>query len=317
MISVQKKLLLAIPLLILLAALPIGAAASTVNIHVDARYENASYTTTLPSPTPTPTAMATAAASTQPSPTTNTASPNPSTADTENPSTATPSPGQSATANPQVPEFTPLALLLIAAAATLSAAALRGKKASKRSALAAALLLLACLIPASSWAQTSTPTPSTPNTQFSLYFTNGTAYPTGALNAAGYQNGGMYLNVGGIQATASSYGSQFTPLTNVVVLKNVGDANITVNASIRNVNCPANITIQLTVFPMSPSAYAPYSNNWLGNASAVSKNPVAPGQYMYLGLQVVLSQPANVPSGTTTFGFSYSFDIEVNAAAGG
>ena len=34
---------------------------------------------------------------------------------------------------------------------------------------------------------------------------------------------------------------------------------------------------------------------------------------MYLGLQVILSQSSNVPSGTPTFSFNYSFDIEVTA----
>jgi hypothetical protein len=62
---------------------------------------------------------------------------------------------------------------------------------------------------------------------------------------------------------------------------------------------------------MPPATYVPYSNSWYGNGNFANQNPVTPGQYMYLGLQVVLSQSSNAPSGTPTYSFTYSFDIEV------
>jgi hypothetical protein len=174
-------------------------------------------------------------------------------------------------------------------------------------------LLAVCFAEISVAQPVATPTQTATSPKFSLWFTNGTAFPSGDSNCAGYFNGGMYLNIGGIQHSASNYGSLFVPTTNVVVLRNDGDTAITVNAKLKNVNAPSNISIGLLCFPMPPATYVPYSNSWLGNGNVANQNPVAPGQYMYLGLQVVLSQSSNVPSGTPTFGFYYNFDIEVNA----
>jgi hypothetical protein len=152
------------------------------------------------------------------------------------------------------------------------------------------------------------------NMNFTLLYYNGTAFPTGDTNAAGFTYGEMYLNIGGIMTSASAYGSQFTPETNLVVLRNDGNTSINVNATLKNVNVPPNIEVTMQFRVILAGSYSSVSDHWIGHDNSVTKNPVAPGQYMYLGLTVVLSQSNNGPSGTPTFDFPYSYDIEVSAA---
>jgi hypothetical protein len=320
--GMQKKLLLIIAILITGIAIPrvFAATTSTQRIHVDATYNPSALTPTptptatptTPTPTPTPTATATPTATPQPTPTADPTTANPT--PTTTPSSTTPT----ATPSPEIPELSwltiVLALFILLPAVTVALRKIGGGK--LKSAVNMILiggLLIACLVEVSAAQPAVTPTQTTTSPKFSLWFTNGTAFPDSDSNCAGYVNGGMYLNIGGIRHSVSNYGSLFAPTTNVVVLKNDGDTAITVNATLKNVNAPSNISITLLFFPMPPATYAPYSNNWYGNGNVANQNPVNPGQYMYLGLQVVLSQPSNVPSGTPTYSFNYSFDIEVNA----
>jgi hypothetical protein len=148
---------------------------------------------------------------------------------------------------------------------------------------------------------------------FTLLYYNGTAFPTGDANAAGFTYGEMYLNVGGIMTSVSSYGSLFAPETNLVVLRNDGNTSINVNATLKNVNVPTNIEVSMQFRVISAGSYSSVSHHWIGYENATATNPVAPGQYMYLGVTVVLSQTNNEPSGTPTFSFNYSYDIEVFA----
>ena len=145
-------------------------------------------------------------------------------------------------------------------------------------------LLVACLVEISVAQPAVTPTQTSTAPKFSLWFTNGTAFPSSDSNCAGYVNGGMYLNIGGIRHSVSNYGSLFAPITNVVVLRNDGDTAITVNATLKNVNAPSNISIALVFFPMPPATYAPYSNSWYGNGNVANQNPVAPRTIHVLGL---------------------------------
>ncbi len=307
--GVQKKLLLIITILITGLAIPsvFAAATSTQRIHIEATYTPATLTP-ISSPTATPTPTITPQST--PTPDLTTINPTP----TMTPSTTTPT----ATPSPEIPELSGLtivlALFILLPAITVALKkASGGKLKSAVNMMVIGGLLIACLVEVSVAQPDVTPTQTSAAPKFSLWFTNGTAFPDSSSNCAGYVNGGMYLNIGGIRHSVSNYGSLFAPTTNVVVLRNDGDTAITVNATLKNVNAPSNLSIGLVFFPMPPATYAPYSNNWYGNGNVANQNPVTPGQYMYLGLQVVLSQSSNVPSGTPTYSFTYSFDIEVNA----
>jgi hypothetical protein len=321
--AVQNKFLLIITILIIIIAVPSVDAVtiSDQRIHVEGTY-NPSTVTPTPTSTATPTAtpQSTPTADptiTSPTPTmipstTSTPTAVPSTTD----STATPPPTASPT--PEIPEFPWLtiflALFILLGSITVALKKFGGGKLKATVNIIVIVGLLAVCFAEISVAQpVATPTQTATSPKFSLWFTNGTAFPSGDSNSAGYINGGMYLNIGGIRHSISNYGSLFVPITNVVVLRNDAEAAVTVNATLKNVNTPSNISIALVFFPMPPATYAPYSNNWLGNGSVANQNPVAPGQYMYLGLQVILSQSSNVPSGTPTFSFIYSFDIEITA----
>ncbi|MCW4030700.1 MAG: hypothetical protein NWE92_13775 [Candidatus Bathyarchaeota archaeon] len=295
-----------------------GAAASSYSqtLHVESTYISNTPTAS-PSPTPTPTAASTEPpSSSNPTPTpTATTTSNP----TQQPATASPTQNPDVNSESAIPEFPTAAAILIIFLLIAVAAVIYKKQVDpghKGSRTAAFLLIvgLSCSVFAG-LALTQTTAQTTSGTlHFTLYFPNGTACPTDGSNMAGYVNGGFSLNVGGIRCSASNYGSQYMPITNVLVLKNDADTPITVNATLKNLNAPSNIGVWFSFYPLAPSTYAPYSNSWIWHdGNVATQNPVAPGQHMYLGLVVTLHQTDNLPSGTPTYNFSYSFDIEVTA----
>ncbi len=110
----------------------------------------------------------------------------------------------------------------------------------------------------------------------------------------------------------SGFGSSADKTNNVVVLRNEYSVPINVTLTTQNVHAPSNIKIGLYYFFMNNQTFHPYSSQWMGNSN-VGQNPLRPGQYMWLGITVSLSQP-NIPLiGTPNYTFDYSFDIEVTA----
>lgn len=297
-----------------------GAAASSYSqtLHVESTYTSTNPTpTATPSPTPTSTATSTE----EPSSSNPTPSPTPPTTSnpTQQPATASPTQNPDVDSESAIPEFpTATAILIIFLIVAAAAVVYKkredfGHKGSRTAAFSLIALLSFSAFAGLALTQTTAQTTSG-NLHFTLYFPNGTACLTDGSNMAGYVNGGFSLNVGGIRCSTSNYGSQYMPITNVLVLKNDGDTPITVNAALKNLNAPSNIGVWFSFYPLAPSTYAPYSNSWIWHdGNVATQNPVAPGQHMYLGLVVTLHQTDNLPSGTPTYSFSYSFDIEVTA----
>ncbi len=280
-------------------------------VYGNSQYPSQPAPSTEPEKTTTPTPPATA----QP-----TTTENPNTTDP----TATPTSSTSAsstpisTDTPQVPEFSPLVpvvalliLLPVLALAVRKLAATRKLKTTTAVLVIAALLFAGFSVGAST-AQTSTPaTSSSGEVKFSLWFTNGTAFPS-SINSGTFKYGNMQLNIGGIMVSPYAYGSQFMPETNLIVLRNDGNVPITVQAALSSVNVPPNIELSLQCYPLA-SSWAPPNSQWMGYDNLATGNTVGPGQCQWLGIIVAISQSTNIPSGTPTFTFNYSFDLNITA----
>ncbi len=181
-------------------------------------------------------------------------------------------------------------------------------------ALALAMVLAALFINLSITPPAEAQQQKSPQVSFSLWFVNGTAFPLN-INSGTFQYGNPQLNIGGIIVSPSAYGSQFMPETNLIVLRNDGNTPITVTTALENVNTPANIEVSLHRETLGLS-WAPIGTQWMGYDNLATGDTVAPGQCMWLGLTLVIAQSNNAPSGTPTFGFTYSFDIVVTASQG-
>ncbi len=278
-----------------------------------------------PSPPPTeaqnPTATPTASPSSTASPTppgtadpTNTQNPTPTATASAPLADASPSPTPTTTQpTPTVAELTPLAIA--AGLIFLSAFMLLSRRRVKH--FGGAVVLIAVLLFTSMangvYAQNNSPTDSAPQViSYSLWFTNGTAFPMDGSNANGYVNGGPFINVGGIHCIASGFGSSADKTASVVVLQNDGNVPLNISLALKNAVAPSNIQISMNNFFMNNQTYQPYCSNWMG-VNNVGQNPLAPGQYMWLSITVSLGQ-TNVPlSGTPNYIFDYSFDLEVTA----
>jgi hypothetical protein len=215
-----------------------------------------------------------------------------------------------------VPELTiaaVAAVLLIALTLAIFARKTKGKHSGGLAAATLSSVLLFSFMPCAVYAQTTAVATATPPViEFSLWYTNGTAFPTGGANANGYVNGGPFINIGGIHCIASGFGSSADKTASVVVLRNDGNVPINVKAALKNAVAPSNIQIILAQMTLNNSTYSPYSDSWFGRSN-VGGNPLAPGQCMWLALTVSLGQ-TNVPlSGTPNYDFNYRFDIEVTA----
>lgn len=135
--------------------------------------------------------------------------------------------------------------------------------------------------PASTVAPVDSPTSTL---KFSLWFLNGTAFPT-SING-----NSLYVFLADSQALSIG---RYTP--NAVVLKNDGTAPLTVNVTSSNVNLPSDLSLQIG------------DRNSIANGFTV----IQPGQNATMQL-VILLVLSNSPhsSGTT---FSYSFDMHITA----
>jgi hypothetical protein len=236
---------------------------------------------------------------------------------TPNPTNPTPTGSASPTASPTnaIPEFSAVSVLAILLLLPVIAYSLKkmGKVGNLKPIAALAVIALLCTVFVGvSSAQTPTPSPTpAPNVKFSLWFYNGTAFPA-TINAGTFVYGNVQLNIGGIVMSPYAYGSQFMPEVNMIVLRNDGNVPITVSVALENKNAPPNIEIGLQFVPLN-LGYAPPGSIWMGYDNLATGATVQPGQCKWLGLVLTLEQTNNVPSGTPTFTFNFSFDIAVTA----
>jgi hypothetical protein len=276
-------------------------------------------TTTLnPTTTPSDNAEASGTPSETLTPTTS-----PTTSSSTNQPTAAPTPTaagdlQSPTPEnqPKIPEITLIAVIFTLTLLTILAIVGRKSRTNLKSLASVAVLIGAVMFPLSAnfaYGEQSTPALSTsPNVAFSLWFTNGTTFPTEGTNCNGYTNGGPYLNIGGIKPIASGFGSSADKTSSIVVIRNDGNTPANISLKLLNVVVPSNIEISMHYFSIDNQTFQPYTNQWMGNSN-VGQNPLATSQYMWLAITVTLAQPDVHLSGTPNYSFSYSFDIEITA----
>lgn len=135
----------------------------------------------------------------------------------------------------------------------------------------------------------------TPTVQFSLFFPNGTAYPstvTGAISG---------VNMVVIDPLSGHNGGW---IPTCVVVRNDGNVPIAVNASLANVNVPSNLALTLNC------GYYGTISGQFGADKATSQQPIQPGQTYYMSLIAFLTPTGNY---TPDQAFSYSFDVIVTA----
>jgi hypothetical protein len=161
---------------------------------------------------------------------------------------------------------------------------------------------------------TPTPTPSAPTVKFSLWFTNGTAFPTDVTADHTYGAGNDYLDINGIPVNVD-WGGGFDSAameSGLVVLRNDGNVPIMVNATLGNVNVPSDIQLVMNWVPINPSVYSNIGNinQWMGYGNLATGSSVGVGQYVWLGLILVMMQS---PTGEVTNSVNFSFDIVVTA----
>jgi hypothetical protein len=171
-------------------------------------------------------------------------------------------------------------------------------------------------MPCAVYAQSAPAASATPVIDFSLWYTNGTAFPTDGTNANGTQfvptGGPAGINIGGIHCVPAGYGSSRDQATNIVVLRNDGNVPVNVTLALKNPVAPSNIQVILSYFYLNNQTLQPLSNGWMG-ADNIGKNPLLPGQCMWLAIDVILAQTSIPVTGTPNYNFNYSFDIEVTA----
>ena len=154
-------------------------------------------------------------------------------------------------------------------------------------------------VPAPTNAPTTTPTATStsPTVQFSLFFPNGTAYPT---SVAGAVSGGINAVV--VDPMTGHNGGW---IPTCVVVRNDGNVPISVNASLTNKNVPSNIDLTLNC-----GFYGTISGSY-GSDQAANQEPIQPGQYYYMSLIAFLTPTTT--NYTPDQAFTYSFDVVVTA----
>ncbi len=134
---------------------------------------------------------------------------------------------------------------------------------------------------------TIAPTDSSGSTlKFSLWFLNGTTFPTSISGNA------LYVFLADSQDLSIG---RYTP--NAVVLKNDGNVPLTVNVTSSNVNLPSDLSLQIG------------DRNSIANGLTV----IQPGQSATLQLVILLVLNSSPHASGTTF--SYSFDMNIMATA--
>ena len=150
----------------------------------------------------------------------------------------------------------------------------------------------------------TTPTPTqapaassgVPNVAFSLFFPNGTAYPSSVTGA-----------IAGVNTVVvdplSGHNGGWIPTC--VVVKNDGNVPITINATLANKNIPQNMDLTLN------SGYYGTISGGYGADKATSQQPIQPGQTYYMSLIAFLNPNSNYTPDQT---FSYSYDVVITAS---
>jgi hypothetical protein len=143
-----------------------------------------------------------------------------------------------------------------------------------------------------------TPTPAaavgTPSVQFSLFFPNGTAFPSAVSNGE--------INTIVIDPM-SGHNAGWIPT--LVIVRNDGTVPITVNATIANKNVPSNLDLTLNC-----GFYGTIPGDF-GSDKATNQQPIQPGQTYYMSLIAFLTP--NAYNYQPDQQFSYSFDVSVTA----
>jgi len=159
---------------------------------------------------------------------------------------------------------------------------------------------------------TPSPTPSSTPTpvSFSMFFPNGTAFPTSVNANTPISIGESYEAVNGIPVSFPSGCGNPEP-SGIIVLQNDGSVPITVNATLENVKAPSDIEFGILCYALPiGDGYS----NWLGYGNLASGGTVAVGQYIWLSINIVGFQTDIIPpTSAPNFSFSYSFDISVTA----
>jgi len=144
---------------------------------------------------------------------------------------------------------------------------------------------------------TSSPTAATSASpvQFSLFFPNGTIYPssvTGTLSG---------VNTVVVDPLLGHNGGW---IPTCIVVRNDGTVPITVNATAVNVNVPSNLALSLQC-----GHYGTISGAY-GAQQATSQQPIQPGETYFMSLMAFLT-----PTGSYTPNqqFSYSYDVVITA----
>ena len=154
--------------------------------------------------------------------------------------------------------------------------------------------------PPSSLTPTPTQAPAasvaSPNVAFSLFFANGTAYPSSVT--------GVIAGVNTVVVDPlSGHNGGWTPTC--VVVKNDGNVPITINAALANKNIPENMDLTLN------SGYYGTISGGYGADKTTSQQPIQPGQTYYMSLIAFLTPKSNY---TPDQPFSYSYDVVITAS---
>jgi hypothetical protein len=143
--------------------------------------------------------------------------------------------------------------------------------------------------------QTSVALSATPKVQFSLFFPNGTAYPSSVTGA-----------ISGVNTVVmdplSGHNGGWIPTG--IVVQNDGNIPITINATLANKNTPTNTDLTLNC-----GYYGTVSGGYSAD-KATSQQPIQPGQVYYMSLIAFLTPTGNYTPDQT---FSYSFDVIITA----
>lgn len=135
-----------------------------------------------------------------------------------------------------------------------------------------------------------------PNVAFTLFFPNGTAYPSSVTGA-----------IAGVNTVVvdplSGHNGGWIPTG--VVVKNDGNVPITINATLANVNIPQNMDLSLNC------GYFGTVSGGYGADKATSQQPIQPGQTYYMSLIAFLTPKSNYTPDQT---FSYSYDVVITAS---
>ncbi len=151
------------------------------------------------------------------------------------------------------------------------------------------------LPPQNTPAPTATPA-SAPSVQFSLFFPNGTAFPT---NVNGALSG---INTVVVDPMTGHNGG-WSPTC--VVVRNDGTVPITITATITSKNVPSNLDLTLNCGFYGTIAGA------FGSNTATNQEPIQPGQTYYMSLLAFLMP--NAYNYQPDQQFSYNFDVAVTA----